>query len=155
MFKPIFAEEFILKVDQWTEYYKQTLEIKDQHRMLNAYKNIVDHTVIVSKTDSKGVITYANETFCEISGYSKDELIGKPHNIVRHPETESSIFDDMWHTIKKDKKIWHGVLKNRKKDGTYYIVSTYIMPILDYNDNVIEYIALRNDITDAVKGDRK
>jgi len=153
--KPIFAEEFILKIDQWTEYYKQTLEIKDQHRMLNAYKNIVDHTVIVSKTDSKGVITYVNEPFCEISGYSKDELIGKPHNIVRHPETESSVFEDMWRTIKEEKRIWHGVLKNRKKDGTYYIVSTYIMPILDYNDDVIEYIALRNDITDAVRGDTK
>lgn len=145
--KPIFAEEFILKVDQWTEYYKQTLEIKDKQRLLSSYKNIVDNTVIVSKTDKDGIITYVNNMFCSISGYSKEELIGKPHNIIRHPDSKDPIFKNMWNTISKDKKIWHGVLKNRRRDGTHYIVDTYIMPILDYNNNVIEYIALRNDIT--------
>ena len=149
--KPIFAEEFILKVDQWTEYYKQTLEITDNQRLLSSYKNIIDHTIIISKTDKKGIITYANEMFCNVSQYSKDELIGRSHNVVRHPDMEPSIFKNMWHVISVDKKIWHGILKNKKKDGTHYILSTYIMPILDYNNNVIEYIALRNDITDMKK----
>jgi len=146
--KPIFAEEFILKIDQWSEYYKQTLEIKDNHRLLSSYKSIVDNTVILSKTDPDGIITYANEMFCNISQYSRDELIGQPHNIVRHPDMKASVFKDMWHTISKEKKIWSGVLKNKKKDGTHYILSTYIMPVLDYNNNVTEFIALRNDITD-------
>ena len=149
--KPIFAEEFILKVDQWTEYYKQTLEIKDKQRLLSSYKNIVDKTVIVSKTDTDGIITYVNNMFCSISGYSKEELIGQPHNIIRHHDSKDSIFKTMWDTISKDKEIWHGVLKNKRSDGTHYIVDTYIMPILDYNNNVIEYIALRNDITKIEK----
>ena len=145
--KPIFAEEFILKTDQWSEYYKQTLEIKDKHRLLDSYKSIVDKTVIVSKTDSNGIITYVNDMFCDISQYSRAELIGQAHSIVRHPEMLDSYFKDMWKTISKEKKVWKGVLKNRKKDGSFYLVSTYIMPILDYNNDIIEYIALRNDIT--------
>jgi PAS domain S-box-containing protein len=149
--KPIFAEEFILKIDQWTEYYKQTLEIKDTQRLLHSYKTIVDNTVIVSKTDTQGIITYANDIFCDISGYSREELIGQPHNIIRHPDMQNSLFEEMWNTISKEKKIWHGVLKNKKKDGTHYIVSTYIMPILDYNNDVLEYIALRNDLTNIKK----
>lgn len=145
--KPIFAEEFILKVDQWVEFYKQTLEIKDKNRLLSSYKSIVDNTTIVSKTDSKGIIIYVNEMFCKISGYSIDELIGKPHNIIRHPDTKDLTFENMWKRISIEKEIWHGVLKNKRRDGSHYIVDTYIMPILDNNNNVIEYIALRNDIT--------
>ena len=78
---------------------------------------------------------------------SKDELIGKPHSIVRHPDVKDGVFKKIWYTIFQEKEIWHGVLKNRRKDGTTYVVSTYIMPILDYNNDVIEYIALRNDIS--------
>ena len=145
--KPIFAEEFILKVDQWTEFYRQTLEIQDKNRLLSSYKKIVDNTVIVSKTDVNGIITYANEMFCKVSGYSQEELIGTAHSLIRHPDSKDALFKDMWHTISKKKEIWHGVLKNRRNDGNHYIVDTYIMPILDYNNNIVEYIALRNDIT--------
>lgn len=117
--------------------------------LLNQYKDIVDRDSIVSKTDKYGRITYANDKFCEISGYKREELIGKPHNIVRHPDMPKEVFKDMWKTIKA-KKSWSGIIKNRKKDGSYYIVEAFIEPILDAKGNIKEFIALRNDITEII-----
>lgn len=149
--KPIFAEEFILKIDQILEHEKLINNIRKQKELLVTYQKIVDKTTIISKTNTKGIITYANKRFCEISGYDENELIGKSHNIVRHPNTNRDVFEELWQTIKNEKKIWSGIIQNKKKDGNTYIVQTYIMPILDNNGEVIEYIALRNDITDIYK----
>jgi len=115
--------------------------------LLNEYKKAVDLSNIVSKTNPKGIITYVNEKFCEISGYTKDELIGKPHNIIRHPDMSREAFKELWDTI-KTKKSWHGVVKNMKKDGGQYIVDTTVIPILDVDGDVTEYIAIRHDITE-------
>jgi len=117
---------------------------------LNAYKMAIDETSIVSKTDLKGIITYVNRQFCEISGYSQDELIGSAHNIVRHPDMRKKTFAYMWKTI-QDNKIWRGVVKNRKKNGDYYIVDATIMPIINNSGKIIEYIAVRHDITELMK----
>ena len=75
----------------------------------------------VSRTDFSGKITEVNETFAEISGYKPEELIGKPHNVIRHPDMPKSVFDNLWETIKKG-DVWHGYVKNRRKDGGYYWV---------------------------------
>ncbi|WP_044416062.1 HD domain-containing phosphohydrolase [Halarcobacter anaerophilus] len=114
---------------------------------LEQYKDIVDERSIVSKTDLRGVITYVNKPFEDISGYDKSELIGRAHSLIRHEETPKEIFEDLWKTI-LSKKTWHGTIKNKKKNGNYYIVDTIIKPILDINGNIEEFIALRNDITD-------
>ena len=145
--KPLFAEEFILKVDQLIEQSKLVSELKEQKELMESYQEIVDKTTILSKTDVSGTITYVNNIFCKISGYAKEELIGKPHNIIRHPDMPSSAFKEMWETIKNEKKIWSGIVKNRTKDGNDYIVHTYIVPILDTDNEIVEFIALRNDIT--------
>ncbi len=118
--------------------------------LLQQYKNAVDRSSIVSKTDIKGKITYVNDKFCAISGYKAEELLNKPHSIVRHLDMPKSDFKDMWRTILA-KKPWFGVVKNKKKDGGYYIVEVTINPILDYKGEVEEFIAIRNDITDIVK----
>ena len=123
-------------------------------QLLSEYKRVVDASSIVSKTDLKGVITYTNDQFCKISGYSKEELIGKPHNIVRHPNMPKEAFEDLWNTI-KDKKIWRGVVENLKKDGSSYFVKATIIPILDENDNIVEYIGLREDITDLIEQEKE
>lgn len=123
-------------------------------QLLSEYKRVVDASSIVSKTDLKGVITYVNDQFCKISGYSKEELIGKPHNIVRHPNMPKEAFEDLWNTI-KDKKIWRGVVENLKKDGSSYFVKATIIPILDENDNIVEYIGLREDITDLIEQEKE
>lgn len=114
--------------------------------LLEQYKNIVDISAIVTKADLDGNITYVNEKFCHISGYSKSELLGNNHNIVRHPDVPESIYSDMWKTI-KNKKPWKGRLKNRSKDGKTYYVDTLINPLFDEKGEIIEFISLRYDIT--------
>ncbi len=97
---------------------------------------------IVSETDLNGVITFANRRFCEISGYSAYELVGKPHNIIRHPDMPKTPFAQVWKTIQAG-TIWHGLVKNLRKDGKFYWVDTEISPIYDNNGNVKGYMAAR------------
>lgn len=127
------------------EVEKQTLKIKNQKDKLKSLLKIYDDNVIFSKTNTKGVITHASEAFCRISGYSKEELIGKNHNIVRHPDMSEDTFKTMWKTIKSG-KIWKGEVKNLRKDGGFYWVEVEIEPI--YKDkNIVGYGAIRQDIT--------
>jgi len=117
---------------------------------LDIYKMAIDETSIISKTNPQGDIIYANELFCQFSGYIQEELIGKPHNIIRHPDMPKEIFAEMWATIQQ-KKVWKGVLKNRKRDGGYYIVDVTILPVLDARNNIVEYVAVSHDITELVQ----
>jgi PAS domain S-box-containing protein len=117
--------------------------------LLKQYYEIVEETNIISKTDTRGIITYANKKFIEISGYTEKELLGKSHNIVRDPSTPSSTFKNMWATI-KSKQVWQGVITNLRKDGTKYTVDASVFPILDTNGDVVEYIAIRHDITEIL-----
>jgi len=127
---------------------KDEINYTDEHsNLLNEYKKAVDLSNIVSKSNTKGIITYANEKFCEISGYTKAELIGKPHSIVRHPMMPSGVFKNLWDTI-KSKKAWHGLVTNMKKDGRKYVVDSTIIPILDVDGDIVEYIAIRHDVTE-------
>jgi aerotaxis receptor len=97
---------------------------------------------IVSETDLNGVITFANRRFCEISGYSADELVGEPHNIIRHPDMPKAAFAQVWKTIQAG-TIWHGLVKNLRKDGKFYWVDTEVSPIYDNNGDVKGYMAAR------------
>ena len=97
--------------------------------------------VLVSKSDLLGNISYCNKTFCEISGYSEGELLGAPHNIVRHPDVPGEIFADCWQTIKAGRP-WSGMLKNRCKDGGYYWVEANITPWIE-NGEKVGYVSLR------------
>lgn len=97
---------------------------------------------IVSETDLKGIITFANRRFCEISGYSVDELAGKPHNIIRHPDMPKAAFAQLWKTILSG-TIWHGLVKNLRKDGKYYWVDTEVSPMYDANGTLKGYMAAR------------
>jgi PAS domain S-box-containing protein len=120
--------------------------ISTNYLILNQYRIALDYSSIVSKTDPQGNITYVNEKFEVISGYTQAELLGENHNILRHPDMPAQTFKDLWHTI-SHKKTWQGIVKNRKKDGSSYTVNSVIMPILDENNHIIEYISIRNDIT--------
>ncbi|MDN5044048.1 response regulator [Aliarcobacter butzleri] len=149
--KPFMIEELVLKTDILMNNKDVEDEIVYKTHLLNQYKNTVDRSAIVSKTNEKGIITYVNEAFCNISGYSQNELLGKSHNIVRHEDMDSSIFKEMWHTIKILKQSWSGIVKNKKKDGNPYWVQTIINPILDENGNILEFIGIRTDITEIEK----
>ncbi|RBQ28283.1 bifunctional diguanylate cyclase/phosphodiesterase [Aliarcobacter vitoriensis] len=121
-------------------------EILDKFTLLNQYKKALDESSIVSKTNKNGVITYVNDNFCTVSGYSKEELIGKNHNIIRHQDMPIEVFKELWTTI-LDKKVFKAIIKNRKKDGQSYYVDTTVFPIFDDKDNIIEFMAIRYDIT--------
>ena len=146
--KPYMIEELVLKTDMFTNDKDIEDEVFYKTQLLNQYKDTVDRSFIVSKTNSEGIITYVNEAFCKISGYIEEEVIGKPHNIIKHRDMATSVFKEMWHTIKNLKEPWRGIVKNRKKDGSEYWVHTIINPILDADNNVIEFIAIRSDITE-------
>ncbi|ABM03035.1 diguanylate cyclase/phosphodiesterase with PAS/PAC sensor(s) [Psychromonas ingrahamii 37] len=120
---------------------------------LNQYKELLDKSSIVSKADTRGDIIYVNDEFCTISGYSREELLGNNHSIVRHPDNSNAIFKNMWTTITA-KKVWKGTLKNRAKDGSTYYVKTLIMPILDDSGQIISYIAARTDVTELIEKDK-
>ena len=129
------------------------IDLKDTLLLLEEYKKAIDESSIVSKTNIHGIITYVNNKFSEISGYTKDELLGQNHNIIRNPETPKIFFKEMWETI-QNKQVFKGIISNRKKDGTIYYVDSTIVPILDYDGNIIEYIGIRNDITSLFEKDK-
>lgn len=119
--------------------------------LLEQYKSVVDESEIVSKTNPEGIITYVNDKFCTINGYTQNELLGKSHNIIHHTDMPKEVFRDLWHTVKILKQPWLGDVKNKKKDGSAYWAKTFIKPILDANEEVIEFIAIRTDITKIVE----
>ena len=106
----------------------------------------VENRPVISKTDLKGIITYVNTPFCKLAGYEKDELIGKPHNIVRHPDMPKSIFKELWETIEKNQK-WRGFIKNLRKDGKYYWIEAFIEPMFDENGNKVGYISASKPVS--------
>lgn len=113
---------------------------------LESYKNSIDKNLIVTRTDIDGNITFANNNFYKISGFRKDEVIGKTHNIIRHPDNPDILFEELWKTILK-KKTWHGRMKNMAKDGSSYWIESTIAPILDKDENIVEFVAIRHNIT--------
>lgn len=128
--------------------FDNTIEALDQElHLLEQYKNILDQIAIISKTDIYGTITYVNQKFSDVSGYAQHELIGHPHNIVRHPDMPTSAFETIWQTI-QSKQPWQGLVKNKRKDGTAYILHSHIFPILSgKNGDIEEFISVRFDVT--------
>lgn len=104
-----------------------------------------DDTFLVSKTNTRGIISYANTTFVEISGYSEAELLNQPHSIIRHPDMPKAAFADLWATIEIGKE-WHGIVKNRSKDGGFYWVDATVTPSL-LNGKIVGYMSVRRKPT--------
>ncbi len=118
--------------------------MNEPHLVDEAYK--FEEGLIISSTDLKGIITYVNRKFCEIAGYSKDELTGKNHNIIRHPDMPKAAFKEVWDTIESNKE-WKGIIKNLRKDGKYYWVYSYICPI-QTDGEISGYTAARRPASD-------
>ena len=99
------------------------------------------NTVLVTKTDTRGIITYTNDAFCEIAGYAREELIGKSHNIVRHPDMPPAAFKWLWDTLKSERP-WRGMVKNRCKNGDHYWVRATVAPVIE-GGKIIGYVSVR------------
>ena len=151
--KPFDESELLHRVKTHVELFQAKLrlqaEVDDTKFLLEQYKIAVDIGSLVSKTDTKGIITYVNDKFCEVSKYSREELVGKNHNIIRSPDVSKLIFKNLWETI-ESKKTWHGLVKNRAKDGSSYFVEATVMPILNSYGEIIEYISIRQDMTQEI-----
>jgi PAS domain S-box-containing protein len=114
---------------------------------LEQFKKAVEKASIFSITDENGIIKEVNKNFEDISGYKKEELLGKPHSIVRHEDMPKEVFQDMWKTIQSG-SIWKGLVKNRSKNGKAYHVISEIVPIMNVDGSFREYISIRNDVTE-------
>ena len=147
LLKPIQFEklkESLYKIIQKMKFLK---EFNDNLNFLQQYQELTDSNMAVSKTDTQGVITYVNDEFCKLTGYDREELIGHHHNILRHPDNQASMYSEIWHVIKNNKEPWKGIIKNLTKNSDTYYVKTVIQPILDTDNNIVEYISIKTDIT--------
>lgn len=141
--KPIVPEQLIKTISTIKKRLKKEY-------LLKQYQKITDESSIISKSDKNGVITYVNDAFCELSGYTRAELIGKEHNIVRSKEESKELFEKLWERILKKKKRWAGVIKNQNKSGHIYYIKATITPILDHKGEIKEFIALAIPITNII-----
>lgn len=125
-----------------------------RYRVIHKYNQKIEHQldiiekyVLLSRTDTTGIITYVSDALCRATGYTKEELIGQPQNIFRHPDTPKEVFADMWHTIQSGKN-WKGEFANLRKNGTTYWIEAFISPIFNKKGQIEGYSAFRYDITD-------
>jgi len=131
------------------EVQDKTKELSKNIAFLESHKIAMEESSIVSISDLDGKITYVNDKFCTISGYSSDEVLGKPHSILRHPDNNKEIFEELKNTIRA-KKVWKGTLKSKGKENDFW-ADISIVPILDENNDIFEYIYVRHDITQVIK----
>lgn len=159
--KPLIKEVFIQALFELCESIVNTKRIKEetlhlskqldtQTNILEQYKYAIDIATFVSKTNSKGVITYVNDAFCNITGYSRDELLGKTHKLLRSSNVSSELYKEMWTTIRA-KKVWSGYLENIRKNGTPYNIKITIIPIVNIDGEIDEYISVRQDVSELKK----
>jgi PAS domain S-box len=121
---------------------------------LGVREDVLGLTTILSETDPYGTITFVNRKFCEVAKYEQEELVGKPQNIVRHPDMPKELFKLFWDTIKRG-QIFQGFIKNKAKDGSAYWVDATIVPIKNDRGDIVKYIGARYHIKDEKWAEQK
>ncbi len=149
----LFIQMLLMKFKQYTTQLQERVNRQNEELLknlneLNSYKEAIDNSAMVSKSDPDGVITYVNDKFCENIGYSREYLIGKNHSILRDPMLDGEYFKQMWDTIQA-KKVWSNIISGKRKDNSAFYYEATITPILDEEGNIKEYIAIRYDATEV------
>ncbi len=144
--QPLLALVFLATAALVMRFTRLEQQSRTDVQQLEDLKRALDHAAIVATTDVTGRITYVNNKFTDISGYSREELIGQDHRIINSAFHSKEFIRDLWRTIANG-HVWHGEIRNRAKDGHYYWVDTTIVPFLDSRDKPYQYIAIRADIT--------
>lgn len=149
---------FICSVAMSAYIFRRMREVEDKEAVilndLKQYKFIMDESSVVSMTDPRGVMTYVNDQFCNISGYTREQLIGQKHNIMRHPDTPSEYIAELWKTIARG-KIFKGIIKNLRPDGTHYYHNVTIIPIKDEKGRILQYTSCSQDVTEVIENREK
>ncbi|MEA3383668.1 MAG: diguanylate cyclase [Campylobacterota bacterium] len=127
-----------------------TDKLHDKDEILKRQKQIIEDHVLLTTTNPKGVITHTTDAFCKLSGFSKEEMIGQSHRIMKDPNLPKEFFTTLWETVLAG-KTWESNVRNIAKDGTLFVVKTKIIPVKDKNGEIIQLMAIRDDITDKEK----
>ncbi|WP_209124112.1 PAS domain-containing sensor histidine kinase [Alkalihalobacillus sp. BA299] len=147
-------DSLLLQIDSHIEDHKFRDELKRSLKELTDLRFALDESSIVAITDPKGKIKYVNETFCKISKYNKAELIGQDHRIINSGYHDKAFMKNLWDTISSG-KVWHGEIKNKAKDGSFYWVNTTIVPFLSRTGEPYQYLAIRNEVTQLKKAEEE
>jgi PAS domain S-box-containing protein len=152
--RPIIEDDQMVNVAVFFSFESEFKQLQNELKLISGMKELYSDLVlknnIVAITDAAGDIVEVNDKFCEISGYSRKELIGKNHRILNSGFHDLSFFEEMWVVIRSGQQ-WQGRIKNRRKDGTYYWVDTIIALLFDDKHNITNYIAVRKDITNEIE----
>ena len=122
-------------------------QLVKKNLLLNQYKNALDSSLYISKTNPQGIITYVNERFSHLSGYTVNEIIGQTHRLFKHPNSTREQMAELWNTI-SSKKVWHGTITNQTKTGEPFYTDTFVIPILNERNEIEEYMDMRIDVTE-------
>ena len=152
--KPVDVKKLILLIQDICTSQHMLEQLQKTQKSNQIYLDIINKVAIVSQTDVHGDIVYVNDIFCEVSGYTKDELLGTNQRIVRHQDMPTEFFDTLWETIRAG-EIWHGKIKNKAKDGTSYYVDAHIFPIYDDESNIEGWMGVRFLITKSEQEKQK
>jgi len=147
---------FSLLIGRYLSIKIKTIEIdrEEDIHLLEQYRNLMDESSVVTRSDNNGIITYVNDSFIKVSGYEKNEILGKTHAILRHQDTPKSQFKNLWTTILNG-EIWKGILKNKRKNGESYYSSLTIMPIKNKDGKILRFISSSTDITEHIENRTK
>ncbi|MEM9154534.1 MAG: PAS domain-containing protein [Cyanobacteria bacterium P01_F01_bin.33] len=124
-------------------------KITDSPAVAEQVLESLDKVLVISKTNLQGNITYANDLLCELTGYTREEIMGQPHSVVRHKDVPKEVYKEMWDTIQAG-EVWTGVFPNVGKGGVLYVVDTTVQPIKNEAGEIVEYISIRRVINDLM-----
>jgi PAS domain S-box-containing protein len=150
LLKPIDIDQYLGILEKVTEKIILSKEIIKSNNLLEQYKELTDKSAIVTILDLEHKITYANDAFCKISGYRREELIGRNYDEILKYRQPDNIYKEIWDTLNDKKDIWQGVLKFVSKSGHIYYLKTTIKSILDENGNIVEYMSFRDDVSEIM-----